>query len=102
MGNPDPRKRRDTVIESRLALYQQDFDDRLRDARIRHRVDLSEQLITVRLTGADDVERAREVASRAPIRGERDLGVLQDVPVPRVLGRRNEPAFALARHPASR
>ena len=29
-----------TAIESRMALYEQDFDERLREAKIRHRVDL--------------------------------------------------------------
>ena len=55
----------DTAIESRLTLYQQDFDDRLRDAKIRHRVDLNDQLITIRLTGAEDVQAAREIIERA-------------------------------------
>ena len=31
-----------TAIDSRLALYEQDFEDRLRAARIRHRVDIDE------------------------------------------------------------
>ena len=51
----------DAAIASRLALYQQDIDDRLRDAGIRHRVDLSGRTITVRLTSAEDVARARNV-----------------------------------------
>jgi len=55
----------DTAIEGRLNGYQQDFDDRLREARIRHRVDLDEQTITVRLTGAEDLEQARDVVRRA-------------------------------------
>ncbi len=54
-----------TAVESRLALYQQDFADRLREARIRHRVDLNDQQITIRLTGSDDVEAAREIIQRA-------------------------------------
>ena len=36
-----------TAIESRMALYEQDFDERLREARIRHRVDLSDRVITM-------------------------------------------------------
>ncbi len=55
----------DTAIDGRLKGYQQDFDDRLREAGIRHRVDLDGQTITVRLTGADDMEAAREVIREA-------------------------------------
>ncbi len=54
-----------TAIESRMTLYQQDFDDRLRDARIRHRVDLADQVITVRLTGPEDMQAARDIIERA-------------------------------------
>jgi preprotein translocase subunit SecD len=36
-----------SAIEKRLESYQQDFDDRLREARIRHRVDLDDEIITV-------------------------------------------------------
>ena len=55
----------DTAIEGRLKGYQQDFDDRLRDAGIRHRVDLEGQTITVRLTGQEDMEAARKVIREA-------------------------------------
>jgi len=51
----------DTAIDSRMTSYQQDFDERLRDARIRHRVDLNDLTITVRLTSADDLEAARAI-----------------------------------------
>ena len=54
-----------TAVESRLALYEQDFEDRLRAARIRHRADLDEQLITIRLTGTEDVQAARTIIERA-------------------------------------
>jgi len=54
-----------TAVESRLALYQQDFADRLREAKIRHRVNLNDQLITIRLSGAEDLQAAREVIQRA-------------------------------------
>ncbi len=54
-----------TAVESRLALYEQDFEDRLRSARIRHRVDLDDQLITIRLTGSEDLEAARSIIERA-------------------------------------
>ena len=55
----------DTAIDSRMALYEQDFNDRLRDARIRHRVDLNDRLITIRLTGAEDVAAARSIIEEA-------------------------------------
>jgi preprotein translocase subunit SecD len=54
-----------TAIEGRLRGYQQDFEDRLREARIRHRVDLDGQIITVRLTGPEDLEAARDVINEA-------------------------------------
>ena len=54
-----------TAIESRMALYEQDFDERLREARIRHRVDLSDRVITIRLTSSEDVPAAREIIERA-------------------------------------
>ena len=54
-----------TAIESRMALYEQDFDERLREARIRHRVDLNDRIITIRLTGAEDVQAARAIIERA-------------------------------------
>ncbi len=50
-----------TAIETRMALYEQSLDDSLREAKIRHRVDLSDRLITVRLSNADDLESARTV-----------------------------------------
>ena len=50
-----------TAIETRMALYEQSLDDSLRAAKIRHRVDLSDRLITVRLSNADDLESARTV-----------------------------------------
>jgi preprotein translocase subunit SecD len=53
----------ETAIASRLATYQQDLDERLRDAGIRHRVDLEGRTLTVRLTGAADADRAREIIS---------------------------------------
>ena len=42
-----------------------DFEDRLREARIRHRVDLNNGIITIRLTSADDLEAARRVVNEA-------------------------------------
>ncbi|HET6628767.1 MAG TPA: protein translocase subunit SecD [Woeseiaceae bacterium] len=54
----------ESAIASRLASYQQSLDERLRDANIRHRVDLEGRTLTVRLTGEADAERARDVISR--------------------------------------
>jgi preprotein translocase subunit SecD len=54
----------ETAIESRMKGYQQDFDDRLRDARIRHRVDLADQRLSIRLTSAEDAQAARAIIER--------------------------------------
>jgi preprotein translocase subunit SecD len=53
-----------TAVDTRMSLYQQSIDDNLRSAKIRHRVDLNDRLITVRLTNADDLEEARVVVER--------------------------------------
>ena len=53
-----------TAIDSRMKGYEQDFDDRLRDARIRHRVDLADQLLSIRLTSPEDAETARTIIER--------------------------------------
>lgn len=53
-----------TAVETRMSLYQQSIDDSLRSAKIRHRVDLNERLITIRLTNADDLQAARAVVER--------------------------------------
>jgi len=55
----------DSALHTRLESYQQDFDDRLRDARIRHRVDLDGRVITVRLANAEDLETARDIVRKA-------------------------------------
>jgi preprotein translocase subunit SecD len=54
-----------TAIETRMSLYQQGIDDSLREAKIRHRVDINDRVITVRLTSADDLEEASAVVRRA-------------------------------------
>ena len=51
----------DTAVNTRLSLYQQDFEDRLADEHIRRRVDLNDGVITVRLTSAEDTAAAREI-----------------------------------------
>lgn len=63
-----------TAIDSRMALYQQDFDDRLREAKIRHRVDLTNRVVTIRLTGPEDLQPARDIIERA----DPDVLVLDD------------------------
>jgi preprotein translocase subunit SecD len=54
-----------TAIETRMRGYEQDIDDRLREARIRHRVDLAGGVITVRLTGSEDMAEARRIVAQA-------------------------------------
>jgi len=54
-----------SAIASRLASYQQDFNNRLRDERIRHRIDLDEQTITVRLQRIEDIETVRGIIRSA-------------------------------------
>ena len=63
-----------TAIGKRMQSYQQDIDDRLGDARIRHRVDLpdfddvedpAELTITVRIADAADLEEARRIVNEA-------------------------------------
>jgi len=54
-----------TAIDSRMAGYEQDFDDRLREARIRHRTDINDQSIMIRLTGPEDLAEARSIIQRA-------------------------------------
>ena len=54
-----------TAIDTRMTLYQQALDDDLREATIRHRVDLSDRVITIRLTSPDDIEEARSIVRRA-------------------------------------
>jgi len=53
------------AVASRLQSYEQDFSDRLRSAKIRHRVELVDQVIRIRLTSSDDMEKAREVVQNA-------------------------------------
>jgi len=55
----------DSAVTSRLAAYEQDFDARLRNARIRPLVELDGSQISVRLRSAEDLERAREIIREA-------------------------------------
>lgn len=54
-----------SAIGTRMEGYRQDINGRLREAKIRHRVDLDDGIITVRLTSADDVEEARRHVTAA-------------------------------------
>ena len=54
-----------TAIQSRLSGYEQSFNDRLRDARIRHRIDVDGDTIQIRLQGPEDLEQARAIIERA-------------------------------------
>ena len=54
-----------TAIENRMRSYEQDIDDRLREARIRHRVELRDGIVTVRLTSADQLEQVRQIIVNA-------------------------------------
>ena len=55
----------DSAIQKRLESYQQDFNDRLRDVRIRNRVDLSNRVITVRIANEGDYEQALTIVRDA-------------------------------------
>lgn len=54
-----------TAIDNRMQGYEQDFDDRLRDARIRHQVRLDNQVVTIRLSSAEDLEQTRQIITDA-------------------------------------
>jgi preprotein translocase subunit SecD len=64
----------DTAIENRMKSYEQDFDSRLRDAGLRHRVDLANNRITVRLTNATDLAEASRIIALA----DPELIVIED------------------------
>ncbi|HWM27256.1 MAG TPA: protein translocase subunit SecD [Woeseiaceae bacterium] len=65
----------ETAIASRLGLYQQDLGNLLRDAEIRNRVNLDGRTITVQVTTADDLERAKGIVENA----DREL-IIADAP----------------------
>ncbi|MDJ0760050.1 MAG: protein translocase subunit SecD [Woeseiaceae bacterium] len=54
-----------SAIESRLAAYERDIDERMRDARIRARAELDNQVIRVRLANAEDLDEASRVIREA-------------------------------------
>ncbi|MEM1173346.1 MAG: protein translocase subunit SecD, partial [Pseudomonadota bacterium] len=55
----------ESAVSTRLGLYEQDIDARLRDAGIRARADLENDTIRVRLQTSDVLEEAREIVSGA-------------------------------------
>lgn len=55
----------DDAIDTRIKLYEQDFDDRLREAKIRHRVDVNGQTINIRLASVDDLAKAIDIVRSA-------------------------------------
>ncbi len=54
-----------SAIQKRLESYEQDFNDRLRQARIRHRVDLDGNVITVRVADNADYDAAMAIVRDA-------------------------------------
>ena len=54
-----------SAIQKRLESYEQDFNDRLREARIRNRVDLDGNTITVRLADGADYDAAMTIVRDA-------------------------------------
>lgn len=55
----------DQAVLSRLQSYEQDFSDRLRSAKIRHRVELVDQSVRIRLTSGDSMQSARDAIQQA-------------------------------------
>lgn len=53
------------AIAGRLNGYQQDLENRLRDARIRHRIDVENRAITIRLQSESDVDPVRDIVRNA-------------------------------------
>ncbi len=54
-----------SAVETRLGLYEQDIDQRLREAGIRARADVDNDSIRVRLQTTDALELARQVVTEA-------------------------------------
>lgn len=55
----------DTAVQSRISAYEQDFNERLRDAGLRSQVRVSGTTINVRLRDAEDAAKARDIIRRA-------------------------------------
>ena len=54
-----------SAIGGRMVSYEQDFSDRLREERLRNRVELQGNSISVRLTSAEDMQAAERIISQA-------------------------------------
>jgi len=59
----------ESAVESRLIAYEQDFAERLREERIRSRVEVDGTQISVRLQTAEDMQKARDIIAA----GDTDL-----------------------------
>jgi preprotein translocase subunit SecD len=55
----------ESAIDSRMQTYSQDFADRLREERIRSRLEVVDQVVLVRLQNAADLETARDILRAA-------------------------------------
>jgi preprotein translocase subunit SecD len=55
----------ESAVNSRLVAYEQDFADRLRNERIRSRVEVDGTQVNIRLQTPEDMERARELITTA-------------------------------------
>ena len=53
----------ETAINTRLTLYQQSFNDLLRDSKIRSRIDINGSEITVRVRNQEELVSARNIVS---------------------------------------
>ena len=55
----------DAAIENRMNLYEQDFAERLAEAKIRRQVRVEGQTITVRVARDEDFDKARDIVRNA-------------------------------------
>ena len=65
----------ETAINSRLTLYQQSFNDLLRDAKIRSRIDINGSDVLVRVRNQPDLDKARTIITEV----DPDLLILSGV-----------------------
>ncbi|GMR17594.1 MAG: protein translocase subunit SecD [Gammaproteobacteria bacterium] len=54
-----------SAIQTRLNSYERDFNNRLREARVRHRIDVDGKNVIIRLQSSEDVELVRGIVSAA-------------------------------------
>ncbi len=55
----------ESAVASRMLTYEQDVGEKLRDARIRSRVSLESNRITVRVTSPEDLQQAEDIIRKA-------------------------------------